>query len=281
MDTTDETGTGADRFAAMIEALDTRIFTLPSQTSESDRRSLLRLQLFVRTRDPAYRYLETGSHLGGSLLPHLADPRCAAAVSIDPRPASQPDARGRSFDYEGNSTGRMLGLLREHLGAQPLGKLRTFDLDAVEVTPDMIEGRIRLALIDGEHTVIAAFSDFISILPLLAPDAVLAWHDANLVVEAIRSAERVLAWQGVPFRTLFLPENVAAMGLGAMAEPLAAELGPEALSRETYLAMARDFVERAVAVEVLRRGGLGTRATLELTARRLLRPLWHRLRGRA
>ena len=282
METLDNIGTETERFAAMIEALDTRIFTLAaSQTSKRDRQSLLRLQRFIRTRDPAYRYLEIGSHLGGSLLPHLADPRCAAAFSIDPRPASQPDARGRSFDYPANSTERMLGLLREKLGEQPLGKLRTFDLDAVEVTPEMIDGSIRLALIDGEHTVMAAFSDFISILPLLAPDAVIVWHDANLVCDAIRNAERVLVWQGVPFCTVFLADHVAAIAVGAMAEPLATELGPESLARETYLANARDFVARSVTEEVLMRGGLDMRSLFKSIVQRLLPPLRHRLRAPA
>ena len=92
----------------MIESLDPAIFALESQTTVNDRISLLRLQRFVRHQAGSYRYLETGSHLGGSLLPHLADPRCAKVVSIDPRPASQPDERGTIFRYDDNSTERMI-----------------------------------------------------------------------------------------------------------------------------------------------------------------------------
>jgi hypothetical protein len=76
-----------------IEALDTSVFAI-QPGHYSDRTSFLRVQRLVRTIQPDYAYLEVGSDLGGSLLPHLLDPACRVAVSVDPRPESQPDERG-------------------------------------------------------------------------------------------------------------------------------------------------------------------------------------------
>ena len=55
-----------------------------------------RLHAAVAERGP-FRYLEIGSHLGGSLQALVADPRCMEIVSIDTRPDSQPDDRGREL----------------------------------------------------------------------------------------------------------------------------------------------------------------------------------------
>src|SRR5690348_3494405 len=90
-----------------IERSDTAVFKLLTQSSEGDRRSLLDIQNIVRAFDTSYIYLEVGSHLGGTLLPHLMDPNCRTVISVDPRPTNQADERGRVFHYERNSTARM------------------------------------------------------------------------------------------------------------------------------------------------------------------------------
>ena len=70
-----------------IDDLDLSVFDLvPSQTSDAEKRSLLAVQRAVARRFGAYNYLEIGSHLGGSLQPHVRDPRCAHIDSIDLRP---------------------------------------------------------------------------------------------------------------------------------------------------------------------------------------------------
>jgi Methyltransferase domain len=221
-------------YESLIEQLDPSIFVLDSQTSTNDRISLLRLQRLIRRRDDTYCYLEIGSHLGGSLLPHLADPRCAWAISVDPRPGAQPDERGGSpFIYEGNSTRRMIECLSKHLPEETLQKLQTFDSDAAAVQRSEVQRNVQLALIDGEHTNVAAFSDFLSIFPFLAEDAVVACHDADLVTDSIYNAERFLTYSGIPFKSLFLPDCVAAIGLRAMGEALLAEVGGACLDRES------------------------------------------------
>jgi len=236
-----------------IEQLDPSLFVLPSQTTLEDRTSLLRLQRFLRQRIDSYCYLEVGSHLGGSLLPHLADSRCIWAVSIDPRPQGQPDERGRLFYYDANSTARMIDNIREHLSDAHLSKLQTFDKDAVAVLMSDIQHKADLALIDGEHTNVATFSDFVSIFPMLAEDAVIAFHDAHIITAAIQNAERFLTYSGIRFRTVFLPDNVAAIGLRRLAEPLIASVGDAALDRDKFVADASRRLQSAVAMEVLAR----------------------------
>ena len=241
---------------AMIERLDPAIFAIDSETSANDRVSLLRLQRFVRRHDDAYCYFEIGSHLGGSLLTHLADPRCAWAISVDSRPARLADERGRFFEYRENSTARMIAVLQTHLPSSSLRKLQTFDLDAAEVPHGKVRRRVRLLLIDGEHTNPAAFSDFLSVFPLLADEAVIAFHDANLVASGIQNVERFLAYAAVPSRTVFLPDNVAAIGLRGLGEQLVGDIGEVALRRGDFLAASRKWVWTNRAAEMLLNGEL-------------------------
>src|SRR5580700_12032764 len=91
-----------------ITALDLSLFDgVSTQTYPEDRSSLLLLQRCVR-RSGDYIYAEIGSHLGGTLQPHLVDSRCTLIYSIDKRPLEQPDESRGVWQYEGNSTKRML-----------------------------------------------------------------------------------------------------------------------------------------------------------------------------
>jgi hypothetical protein len=98
-------------FERSLRALDLGLFAhVRSQTGDQDRLSLLALHNACREIYGEFSYLEIGSHLGGSLQVLIADDRCASIVSIDSRPARQPDVRG-VFDYPGNTTERMLSRL--------------------------------------------------------------------------------------------------------------------------------------------------------------------------
>ena len=261
-----------------IEQIDPSIFALQTQTTRLDRISLLRLQRLVRRLNNAYCYLEVGSHLGGSLLPHLADSRCAWAISIDPRPPVQPDERGSDYAYEGNSTKRMIEALRRYLPEESLRKLQTFDLDAATVPRSEVQRPVQLAFIDGEHTDVAAFSDFLSVFPFLSDDAVVAYHDSDVVANAIQHAERFLTYARVPFRTVFLPTHVAAIGLRRMGEALISDAGEAALDRETFLANAREIRQNSLALEALRRNKLALRTVLKVKVRAFVRNLRERIR---
>lgn len=219
----------------MIETLDIAVFQVKTETTLSDRTSFLRVQNFARSVFGRYVYLEVGSHLGGSLFPHLIDPACEVAVSVDPRPAAQPDERAQVFHYPENSAARMVAMLSDLLPPAAMAKLTTIDSDVSDVRPEAIDPKATLALIDGEHTDKACFSDFVGVLPLMEPNCIVCLHDANLIADAIVNAERFLDHLGTTHATVFLPDTVAVMGLGRLASAVRDQLQPHALDRETYL----------------------------------------------
>jgi len=232
----------------LVKTLDIRVFKVPTQTSEVDRVSLLRLQNLVADACPGYRYLEIGSHLGGSIFPHLVDARCASIVSVDPRPPSQPDERGQTFDYEENSSARMMDVLSEVLGASAANKVHTIDRDITEVAPADIGRGVHLVLIDAEHTNRAAFRDFARALRMIERDAIIAFHDSNLLVDALWNIEEFLSFIGQPHRGFYLLDQVYAVALGNMVDPATAKLGPCCLDRESFYLSSKSSLWRMIAV---------------------------------
>ncbi|MFD2055718.1 class I SAM-dependent methyltransferase [Mesorhizobium calcicola] len=231
----------ANQAMGMIETLDIAVFQVHIGATLSDRTSFLRVQNFVRSTLGRYVYLEVGSDVGGSLLPHLIDPACEAAISVDLRPATQPDERAEVFHYPDNTAARMIAVLSDKLPPAAIAKLTTIDSDVSDVRPEAIEPRATLALIDAEHTNTACFSDFVGVLPLMNPDCIVSFHDANLIADAIVNAERVLDHLGIAHETVFLPDTVAVMGLGKLASAVRDQLQPHALDRETYLDRSRRY----------------------------------------
>ncbi len=186
-----------------VDRLDTGLFeAIPSQTSQRDRRSLLAIQRAAARRFGRFAYLEIGSHLGGSIQPYLLDPRCEAITSIDARPVSQPDDRapGCVVGYEGNSTERMLDLLRA-LAPDRVDRVRCFDAEAANVDPNRIEPRPHVAFIDGEHTRRAVLSDFAFCRRVLAPGGTIVFDDFPIVYPAVLEIRRKLRRTGERFST--------------------------------------------------------------------------------
>ncbi len=195
-----------------IEGLDLRLFErIPSQTSQGCRKSLLAVQRAVRRRGE-YVYLEIGSHLGGSLQPHVLDPRCKRIYSIDPRPAVQPDNRGTEYVYADNSTERMLENLGQLSG--DVGKIVCFDARARDVDPRSIDPLPHILFIDGEHTTAAALSDFEFCRRAAAAEAVILFHDAGVIAPALKSITGGLRREGARFATAKLGGSVWALTLG-------------------------------------------------------------------
>lgn len=225
----------ANQAMGMIETLDIAVFQVDTGSTLSDRTSFLRVQNFARSTLGRYVYLEVGSDIGGSLLPHLIDPACEAVISVDLRPATQPDERAEVFHYPDNTAARMVALLSDKLPPDAMAKLITIDSDVSNVPPQSIETKATLALIDAEHTNTACFSDFVGVLGLMKPDCIISFHDANLIADAIVNAERFLDHLGITHETVFLPDTVAVMGLGSLASAVRDQLQPYALDRETYL----------------------------------------------
>jgi hypothetical protein len=198
--------------AERVASLDTTLFdAIPTETTDGDRRSLLALQAAVAALGP-YRYLEIGSHLGGTLQPHLADDRCVRAVSIDKRPLSQPDARGMRFPYPGNSTERMLHTLRS--SGYGTERLHCIDGDVSDIDIDDVGPAPQLCLIDGEHTDDAARRDFAFCRSVTRDDVIIAFHDAHIVYNALDALLAALRDASVEHRSYVLPDCVFVIELG-------------------------------------------------------------------
>jgi hypothetical protein len=201
-------------FEEQLAALDISLFArIPAQLEDGDRRSLLAVQLAIRERFPEYIYLEIGSHLGGSIQPHLRDSRCKRIYSIDKRPIEQVDDRGFPCYYPENSTKRMLELLRE-IDPQVDARITCFDMDASAVDPRAVDPRPDLCFIDGEHTDRAAFSDYASCRKMMGNRGIVLFHDANIVFPALVRILGELRDSGTPFHGYILPSSVFVLELG-------------------------------------------------------------------
>jgi hypothetical protein len=195
---------------ARIAGLDTSLLgTVPSETTDADRRSLLALHQACAQQHGAFEYLEIGSHLGGSLQALVRDPRCSRILSIDARPPEQPDARGRTYAYPGNSTERMLDHLRSLEGAD-LGKLATLDNSTERLDPANVRESIRPALcfIDGEHTAEACLRDARFCRQVIQDDGAIAFHDAWIVHRGLYAWLEELRAEGAIVRPYLLPDSV-------------------------------------------------------------------------
>jgi hypothetical protein len=157
-------------------------------------------------------YLEIGSHLGGSLQPHLADDRCKRIYSIDSRPSQQPDDRARDHVeyYEDNSTERMLNILGS-TGYGDVAKIECFDLDASEVESSKIISSPRIAFIDGEHTKRAVISDFQFCTKVISKDGVVLFHDFYIIYPALLEIFDQLDKQHHTYLPLKLDDNIFAI----------------------------------------------------------------------
>ena len=206
--------TSLSDYESRIESLDVSLYdAVLSGTSEDDRLAMLLLQRAIRNAFERYTYLEIGSHLGGSIQPYLVDPRCQKIYSIDKRPDEQPDERGMSFPYPNNSTARMMKLLSE-VAPDAVGKIQTFEADARDIDPSEIDGAPQICFIDGEHTNRAAVSDFEFCMKICAPNAIIAFHDANIVMGGIEAILKWLQSQGIKHSPALVGGVVFAIGLG-------------------------------------------------------------------
>ena len=173
----------------------------------------------------------------------------------------------------------MIEGLREWLPAAALERLVTFDADASQVRSSQIPKLARLALIDGEHTVAAAFSDFLNLRRFIEKDAIIIFHDSNLVFDAIRNCEALLVDAGASFTTVFLPDQVAAIGLGELSEKLALETSPYSLPRVQFLSDVERALQKIVALQYIENGDLGFIRTVEVAFRAFLKKRERQKRG--
>ncbi len=220
-----------------IAALDIAIFdAITCEMTSSDKRSQLAIQNLVAEVKGSYRYLEIGSHLGGSIQPHLLDERCVQIYSVDPRPAKQPDERGNNFAYVDNSTARMMAGLSA-IAQDEMSKIRTFETDAVALAnSNAVLDPVDLVFIDGEHSDRAAEADFNAAMRFSSPDCLIVFHDAPIVYGGIANVMRALKKSGRAHFTLPLPDSLFAVFVGSGWETAHAALMPLfAQSGDAYL----------------------------------------------
>ena len=230
-----------------IQACDQSLFPISSQIGPSDKNSLLTVQNIVRRHAPGYVYIEVGSHLGGTLTPHLVDPLCKAVYSIDKRPLSQLDERGTYFDYVDNSTQKMIETLRTFLPHTCLAKLQTFDMDASEVRRNHISLHPDLAFIDGEHTNTAAFRDFLSIYKFCKKSSIIVFHDVAYVADAIVNVESLLTFLKVRYGSYILADCVCVMLFNDYVDIAEKTISSIALDKEDYLRRAKTYLWQEIA----------------------------------
>jgi hypothetical protein len=242
-----ETRTFFAEASCLIEQGNLDIFKIPSQTGDGDKKSLLSLQNIVRTHVRRYTYLEVGSFMGGTLLPHLADPECRLVYSIDKRPALQLDERGRTYDYVQSSTQEMLATLEQHLPLSAILKLQTFDLDASELTADHIALACDLIFIDAEHTNTAVFRDFVNVHGFAKENSVIAFHDAQYVFDALTNVETLLVYQKVKHQTFVIPDSVFVVLLGNFIALAGNVLSRYCLDKETFFSNAKRRLWKEIA----------------------------------
>ena len=98
------------------------------------------------------------------------------------------------------------------------------------------------------------FSDADRILDFVKRDAVIAFHNSNLISDAIQNFERMLTRLNIKYSTVFLPDVVAAVGIGNFASDLNKELGGLSAPRSTFLNEAQLHRWISVASSMKERG---------------------------
>lgn len=201
-------------FAEHLENLDIKVFEkIHSQTSDSDKRSILACQKAVRELAGEYTFLEIGSYRGGSLQPFVLDAKCKKIISIDKRPKVSPDERGIDVVYLNNTTEKMLENLREVFPGG-VSKIRTIDGDVSEIDPAEVTEKPELCFIDGEHTDEATWRDFEFCRKVMANDGAVLFHDTMIIYNAVSRIIEFLEENNIKFRAYNLPSVMFVIEIG-------------------------------------------------------------------
>jgi len=201
-------------FEHLLAGLDVGLFEkIHSQTSENDKRSLLAVEAVTRDIVSSYTYLEIGSYVGGSLQPHLLDPKCEQIISIDKRPTAAADDRGFEQIYENNTTEFMMNNLRR-ISDQADTKIKTIDGDVGEIEANRIDRKPQLCFIDGEHTDEATWRDYEFCRDVMTSDGAIIFHDAMIIYNCLGRVVEDLKSRGRQVRAYNLPDVVFVVEIG-------------------------------------------------------------------
>jgi alpha-maltose-1-phosphate synthase len=247
-----------------LRDLDVSVFSVPSETSTRDKETLLVLQNIIRHYKSDYIYLEIGSHLGGTLVPHLIDPLCRHVYSVDKRPLSVLDERGVYFDYPDNSTHRMLDTLRQHVPPSAFCKLQTFDADISDVSKNQLQMESDLIFIDAEHTNVAVFRDFLNSTKFASQSFMAVFHDSHLLIDGIHNIETFLQHIGIPFKSYFLPDVVYAVAIRDLTHIVDEALQRISIDTKKFIERSRLLLWEDISnnMAVAKRGEIGHRTSV-------------------
>jgi len=232
-----------DPVTTELSSVDISCFKICSQTSPDDKIALELIRHFCAEQVPGYNYLELGSYLGGSLLPHLISPSCSKILSVDRRVSSQPDERRASgYSYLGITTKDLINTLSQHTSDSTcLKKLSTHDGVVQDLDPPSINqiypGGFQLSFIDAEHTNEAVFSDFIHVQRLASPHSIIMLHDSWMLGSGIQNIVSYLQFSKIPFLFRVIKDSVTAFFFGRLADEMEAraELNQETPNFEDYM----------------------------------------------
>jgi hypothetical protein len=201
-------------FEQKIDELDTGLFnSILSQTTSNDQKSLLLLQKLIRKRHPFYIYLEIGSYLGGSLQPHLLDPRCEKIVSIDIHFPFLKDPYDSKEFYPGNSVETMFKNL-EKLNSQARDKVKTCEATSYYLSKKDIGMAPHLMLIDGDVSDQSVLMDW-SLCKSLNPEATVVFHNFHIIYNALDQICRDLETSSTAFLAFNLPDDLFVIDLSS------------------------------------------------------------------
>ena len=170
-----------------------------------------------------YNYCETGSYYGGTLLPRLNSQYCSKCLSIDKRVDCSPDERReKGYSYKVVNTTMMISILKDHLNKKKLEKLECFDGTIQEYliskSNSFKEKKFDWIFIDAEHTNIASVNDFLSSMPLISKNGVIAMHDSWMIFSAISNLSSFLDYLKIKYRFAHIDGAVSAFFFGEIAE---------------------------------------------------------------
>ena len=199
-----------------------KIYKIPSQTSVYDKCALELIEkiLIEYTREGSYTYCETGSYMGGTLLPRLANEKCKSALSIDKRVDHQDDERREEgYSYTGYTTEMMIKNIKATIGEKEIKKLETFE-GSINSYHNSVktneETKFDWVFIDAEHTNIASFDDFLTSLKLLKPNGIISMHDSWMIYSAISNIRSYLENQNIDYTFGHINGDVTSFFIGEL-----------------------------------------------------------------
>jgi hypothetical protein len=265
-------------FDSRLAALDLTLFdSIGPPGWGGDARSLLALHAALRAATREFAYLEIGSYLGSSLQSYVADSRCTAIMSIDPRLATADDDCWGTAHYAENSVEHMLACLRAVPDAN-LEKLTSYECDASSVEVAKLPARPSVCFIDGEHTRQSALADARFCRGAASRPAVIVFHDRSVVAGAVADFLDDLEKDGASYYAYGLPSHLFVVELGDIRLFRSAEVR-RAAGRQRVLWGSLNHAWTPRLVRLTLRAEQETRRLLPSSFRNALRPLVGRPRA--